>query len=152
MDLDIEANVEEFMAEIAADDATLVRGIRDAVATACRAGENEARSNHRWKSRTGELEAGIQGRQISSGERGAEGELVSLSPHSGFVNDGTPAHAIYPKDKKALAFEAGGTKVFASVVHHPGTAPDPFFERGIAKAEEVLVREVEATMDKITNG
>jgi len=170
MELHLDADLDAFMAEIATADRELVGGIRDAVDVACKAGASEARNNHRWQGRTGDLEGKIRGRQVSSSERGAKGELVSLSTHSGFINNGTPAHTIYPKaasdamgplpagqsrgrrGRKALAFEVGGQKVFAAVVHHPGTAADPFFDHGVAETDKVLVREVDAAIERVTDG
>lgn len=43
------------------------------------------------------------------------------------VEHGTGPHIIRPKDVGGmLAFTIGGHLVFASEVHHPGTAPQPF--------------------------
>ncbi len=172
MELHLDSNMAEFLSEIAATDRTMVAGIRDAVDTACRAGADEAKRNHRFKRRTGDLEDKITGQQISSSERGAKGEVVSASLHSALVNDGTPAHMIYPKagaeemgplpagqsrggrktGKRALAFEVNGEQVFAARVHHPGTTADPFFDHGVAETDRVLTREVEAVMDKVSRG
>jgi hypothetical protein len=48
-----------------------------------------------------------------------------------YVNDGTRPHQIRPKTKKALKFRVGGRTVFAAVVNHPGTRPNPFLDRAL---------------------
>ena len=50
------------------------------------------------------------------------------TPYAGYVEFGTKPHEIRPKTKKALAFKVGGQTVFARVVHHPGTKPNPFVQ------------------------
>lgn len=47
------------------------------------------------------------------------------------VNDGTRPHIIRPKNAKALRFRVGGRVVYAKVVHHPGTRPNPFLDRAL---------------------
>jgi len=53
------------------------------------------------------------------------GPTVSYAP---YVEYGTKPHIIRPVHAKALAFEVGGTLVFAKLVHHPGFA-GRFFAR-----------------------
>ncbi len=48
-----------------------------------------------------------------------------------FVNDGTRPHEIRPRRAQALRFVIGGRVVFAKVVHHPGTRPNPFLDRAL---------------------
>jgi len=50
-------------------------------------------------------------------------------PYAPYVEYGTKPHIIHPVHAKALAFEVGGTLVFAKLVHHPGFA-GRFFARG----------------------
>jgi hypothetical protein len=75
-----------------------------------------------------------------------------VSNHSVFVNDGTKPHVIEPKYGKALRFEAWGQEVFSANVHHPGTAPDPFFDHGVVKTEQVLMDEAKALLERIKAG
>lgn len=51
--------------------------------------------------------------------------------YAGFVNDGTRKHIIRPKTRQALRFKIGGRTVFAKVVAHPGTKPNPFLDRAL---------------------
>ena len=43
-----------------------------------------------------------------------------------YVEFGTQPHEIRPVNAKALKFKVGGNDVFAKVVQHPGTRPQPF--------------------------
>lgn len=56
------------------------------------------------------------------------GSDVSYAP---YVNDGTRPHIIRPRTRQALKFTVGGRTVFAKVVHHPGTRPNPFLDRAL---------------------
>jgi len=75
---------------------------------------------------------------FSTDERSAVvGTNVYYAP---YVNFGTAAHIIVPSNKKALKFKVNGKDVFSKRVFHPGTQPNPFFERGM----EITKREVQA--------
>lgn len=43
-----------------------------------------------------------------------------------YHHEGTRPHVIRPRTRKALAFPYRGRMVFAKVVHHPGTKPNPY--------------------------
>jgi hypothetical protein len=63
----------------------------------------------------------------------AEGK-VSVKPlasYALFVEKGTAPHIIRPVNARCLAFQGGmlGGMVFARLVHHPGTKPNPFIQR-----------------------
>lgn len=48
-------------------------------------------------------------------------------PYASYVEFGTRPHDIRPKSEGGvLRFQMGGQTVFAKVVHHPGTKPQPF--------------------------
>lgn len=58
-------------------------------------------------------------------------------PYAGYVLKGTRPHTI--EGHPLLAFQWHGDLVIVRHVHHPGTAPNPFFERAWAKlAPEAL--------------
>lgn len=46
-----------------------------------------------------------------------------------YHHEGTRPHIIRPKRARALRFTAQGHTVFANVVHHPGTRPNPYLTR-----------------------
>jgi len=57
---------------------------------------------------------------------------VEMADYGLYVEFGTAPHIIKPKNKKALHWKSGTPgstgrgDVFAKVVHHPGTTPQPF--------------------------
>jgi hypothetical protein len=51
--------------------------------------------------------------------------------YAAMVNDGTRPHIIRPKNASVLRFTVGGQVVYARVVHHPGTRPNPFLDRAL---------------------
>ena len=48
-------------------------------------------------------------------------------------HDGTKAHIIKPRYKKALRFQQHGKIVFAKIVKHPGTKPNRFLTDNLPK-------------------
>jgi hypothetical protein len=142
-------NAQELLGVIADVDHQLADARRESVARAVAAGAEEARSNHRFQSRTGATVAGIQGYVIVATEAEVVGVLESTAETSVFLNDGTRPHEIVPRNAKALRFETDGKVVFAARAQHPGTAPDPFFDHGVERAEEVFAEELEAALDRI---
>jgi hypothetical protein len=78
-------------------------------------------SNAPW--RTGNLAMSIK-KEVS------EGKVVikPLASYAFFVEKGTAPHLIRPVNASCLAFQSGmlGGMVFAKLVHHPGTKPNPF--------------------------
>ena len=88
--------------------------------------QDEAQNNHRFISRTGQLERSID---VKFNENSGIVYIDSQSaPHGPFVHEGTAPHDIFPKNKKALRWapQGGGAFQFAMVVHHKGTKADPF--------------------------
>lgn len=154
--------------------AALLRGVRMGVALGVKEGAEEARSVHRWKSKTGVTEQGIQGVHTPSAD-GAEGLLESIAEHSSFLEEGTRPHEIRPKfdeegpvrpgqsrrkesdigtHRVALRWQSDGKTHFAAVVHHPGTQASPFMGPAVLKFERVVEREVEigcANAERILN-
>lgn len=71
--------------------------------------------------RTGRLRQSIAIREQSNS--------ITVGPdteYAEFVEFGTRPHVIKPKNKKALAFMAGGQMVVVKQVNHPGTKAKPF--------------------------
>ena len=60
-----------------------------------------------------------------------EWQVIFSAPYAKHLEYGTKAHDIYPKNKKALAFEIDGKKVITKRVRHPGTAPIRFLDRAL---------------------
>lgn len=50
-----------------------------------------------------------------------------------FVREGTKPHDIKPVKAKALRFWIEGNTIFAQLVHHPGSLPNPYHKRVLAR-------------------
>jgi hypothetical protein len=153
--LHVEDNLDELLAGIRELDDQLHDGLVDVVERAVVAGAEEAKTNHHFTSHPDDEDGIVEltrGYLVAKGPTEVIGELDSVSNHAVFVNDGTKPHVIEPKYGKVLRFEAWGQPVFTANVHHPGTAPDPFFEHGVAKAEQVLLDEANALLERIKAG
>jgi hypothetical protein len=55
-----------------------------------------------------------------------KGEVVNRAKYAAAVHDGSKAHIIRARKKKALRFEVGGKVVFARSVRHPGSRGRPW--------------------------
>ena len=71
--------------------------------------------------RTGKLRRSIEKRVGR-----LKAEIGPTVPYAVFVERGTRPHIITPVRAQALRFEIGGEVVFAKLVRHPGTKPQPF--------------------------
>lgn len=76
--------------------------------------------------------------------------VASQDPVARFVEGGTRAHDIYPRDKKALFWE--GARHPVSHVHHPGTTANPFLERGLDAARSSIEALVTDSFEKVLGG
>jgi hypothetical protein len=53
--------------------------------------------------------------------------IAAHVPYAAFVETGTRAHIIAPRNAQALRwYDSNGGPVFAKLVHHPGTRPEPY--------------------------
>lgn len=91
---------------------------------------------HRWVQnqaprKTGKLKASIRKQNTSNGGY----VFISACNYADYVIEGTQAHTITPKHKKALRVPGYG--VFKSV-NHPGTKSNPFFD----KAASAMMSEI----------
>jgi len=89
--------------------------------------------------RTGRLAQSIV-KEIGNGEA----TIAALASHARFVMFGTAPPDISPMNARVLAFNVGGKLIFASLVHHPGTKPNPFMQNAVedagSKAEETFAK------------
>lgn len=77
-------------------------------------------------------------------------ETIASADYAAYVERGTRAHVIRPRNRKALAWpvagsarlsgstKKGGRVRFARRVQHPGTKPQPFMVPGAKKAVEAV--------------
>ena len=68
-----------------------------------------------------------------------------------FVREGTPPHVIRPRRPGGvLRFVVGGGQVvFTREVHHPGTSPNPYHLRTLARADVGIQRLLRETGEKV---
>lgn len=78
-----------------------------------------------------------------------ESTIKAGASHAVFIEEGTKAHVIRPKNKSFLAFYADGKQVFAKKVNHPGTKAYPFLEPAVEKNVPAFIEKLE---DVIENG
>ena len=129
-------------------DAIFKKRIRQAIKASTIEVQDEAQTNHRFISRTGQLERSID---VKFNENSGIVYIDSQSaPHGPFVHQGTGAHTIFPKNKKALRWapQGGGAFHFAKVVHHPGTKSDPFLYNALRNKQDDI-RNIFAKYTKI---
>ena len=82
---------------------------------------------------TGRLRASGKIRYSSLFSFRPKATVIFDTDYAAFVNDGTRPHVIRPRNKQVLRFTVGGRVVFAKVVHHPGTRPNPFLDRALSE-------------------
>ena len=133
---------EELLANAARADVVLVDTIKRAVVVGVMTGANTARSDHRFKNRTGELERSIGWRIVRETERGGEGEFFANAEHASFVDGGTRPHEIRPRRAPALRFQINGVWISTQLVRHPGTRPEGFMGNALIEAERQMELEI----------
>lgn len=123
--------------------------IRQAVKASTIDVRETAQEQHRFTSRTGNLEKAIDYQISNSGMQGVVFLDNDIAKYGPFVHEGTPAHVINPRFKKVLRFvpRGGNGFVFARRVFHPGTKSDPFLYDAINRKRG----DVYATFAKATN-
>lgn len=77
-------------------------------------------------------------------------EVGTEDPVGRYVTEGTRPHLIYPRDKQALFWP--GARHPVGVVHHPGTAANPFLERAAKQAGPAIEAEVARRLDMVASG
>lgn len=85
----------------------------------------------------------------------AAGKSVAIgsdSPIAAIIEYGSRPHTIRPRSARALAFDAGGGTVFAAIVHHPGTKPNPVLENALAASEGGIVELVNDALTTVATG
>jgi len=94
---------------------------------------------------TGRLRQSIRRRNASARKATVVAHYSAI-----FVDAGTKAHRIEPRNAKALRFTDGGAPRFAKQVDHPRTRPQPFRQRA---ADAAMRRKpMAATLIKEWNG
>ncbi|MER7488715.1 hypothetical protein ABTY20_22980 [Streptomyces sp. NPDC126497] len=74
---------------------------------------------------------GRMGRQVRAVVVGRHVRVESNHPATLYVHNGTRRHVIRPRNRQVLRFTVKGRVVFARVVNHPGTKPNPFMTKAL---------------------
>lgn len=99
---------------------------------------------------TGELVLSINAAPVTGSlSAGTLTGIVSSSlPRALWVEEGTEAHVIRPRKKKALRWASNGTGAegwrFAKKVNHPGTKAKPFLKPALASKREAIEAKFES--------
>jgi len=144
----------------------VTRGMQTGVERGVKEGAEEALRVRTWKDRTGDTRRAIRGFLERKPTDTVDGILECAVAHASFLDEGTEAHEIRPKEGRgfvgplqpgqsrrkpgdvgthrvALRWYDGGVVHFAKVVHHPGTKGDGFMAKAAQKVERVMIREIE---------
>lgn len=92
---------------------------------------------------------GMLQRSIYLEYRPIEVSVFTVLDYAPFVHFGTKSHWIFPKKKKALYWEEAMHPVRA--VLHPGTKPNPFFERAIESEKDYVQNLFDECLKRIIN-
>lgn len=147
----------------------VAEGIGRAVKNGIAAGVAEAKSQHRYKDKTGTLTASIHADPVVVTRTGATGAMKADAKYASYVEEGTKAHEIRPKAGRGfvgpllpgqsrgrgkgggmLAWQdAAGIWHRAKVVHHPGTKAYGFMAQAYTKCEAVIEKDVELVVSLV---
>jgi hypothetical protein len=74
--------------------------------------------------------SGFLAMSLTKNVDGNTAQVTPTASYAAFVSLGTRPHQIRPRNAKVLAFPGGqlGGMVFAAVVNHPGTQPNPYLQ------------------------
>lgn len=114
------------------------RNLRLAVKDSTEKVAEYARENHRFTSRSGNLERAVDTRFSNHGLVGTVFLNKNRAPYGPFVHAGTKPHTITPKNRRALRWVSGNRFIFAKQVNHPGTREDPFLYEALDNQREVI--------------
>lgn len=134
---------------------TLTKHLRLAVLEAAEEVQDEAKQTHRFKTKSGKLEDSVKVRSERDGLVGVVYLDESEAPYARPVYFGTKPHIIAPKVRKALRWPSGNEFVFARMVRHPGTRPDPFLREALRTKkpaiDAIFVRRTELALEEVAN-
>lgn len=102
--------------------------------------QNQARTVHRFKTKSGNLAKSIW---YTIRNKGLSAEIFlneSTAQYGKYVHDGTRAHTIRPQS---------GNKVFAKKVNHPGIKPDKFLYEAAQVKEPDFIIKMNTAVDRV---
>ena len=126
------------------------RRVEEAIKVITRDVQEYARTHHKYKTHTSNLEGATEKYFEGSGTctRGIVYLDTNKAPYAPYVHNGTAAHIIVPRRKKSLRWASNGRFVFARRVSHPGYAGDDFLYRAYKAYRPKAVKILKAYIDQ----
>jgi hypothetical protein len=125
--------------------------LRQAVKTTARDIKARASAEHRYTSRSGTLER--EGTAYRTDGLRATVFLDSTAvPYGRYLHEGTKAHVIEPRNRRALRWTVGEEFAFAKRVRVSGIKPDPFLYNAAEKEAPAFERRLAAALDEVLEG
>lgn len=121
--------------------------VRRQVKMAVRDIREYARDHHRFVTRSGMTE-----KSIMSETNENQGTVYLGSSTAVFQHEGTKAHLIVPRSKKALRWVNGNEFIFAKKVRHPGIKADPFLYSAAEKELPKIEKRFQIALDNLVEG
>ena len=133
----------------------IAKELRISMKEACQGIAKEAKSNHKFQTRHGQLERSVQFDVASNGLMGRVYLDEGICPYAPYVHEGTGLHGngkgaypITPVRRKALHWVSNGNSVFSKFVTAPGQKPDPFLYRALKQREPFVRAKMIQAVDK----
>ena len=130
--------------------------LRQAVRGAANEVAEQARTEHGFTSRTGNLERSIKYVLSQDGMKAWVTIDRTTAPYGPYVHSGHKAFTLVPRHKKALRWVDGNRFVFAKRVQIPAYKGDPFLFNALDSKEKEVVNifenRVEAALEEIAKG
>lgn len=129
--------------------------LRLAVAEATDIVQDEAKQTHNFKTKSGKLEDSVKQRTEADGLTGVVYLDTQEAPYARAVYFGSQPHTIIPRNRFALRWPTGDAFVFARIVHHPGTRPDPFLQRALeakkSDIDAIFIKHTESALQEVAD-
>lgn len=141
----VELDAEELKAAFKKVDAKLEQHLPVALALGAQMVADEARRTHSYTDRTSQLTNSIMAGEVDGSYRNGDLEVTvsAGAPYGLFVEEGTRAHVIRPKHRKALRWAGGNGFAFAKSVNHPGTEATHFLANAAEEKNGDIVEALE---------
>lgn len=139
MTLKLEFDVSELKEAFKDAERKLGPRIKTALQLAADLVAKEAKTNHDYTDRTGELTNSIMADDVQGSFASGMSATVSAgAEHGVFMEFGTKAHIIRPKNQKALRWPVSGGFAFAKEVKHPGTKATNFLSNALEAKLDII--------------
>lgn len=136
------SEIDKFAVVISNYPATATNKVKNAVRTSTFNVERYAKDNI---TKNGNVDTGHLRRSVTSKVSTFEGIVSNNVKYARIIEEGSKAHKIRPRVKKALYWKGASHPV--KEVNHPGTKPYPFLEPALKKEESNFLKELEKAVE-----